>query len=52
MRLSELKNAGRMPTLPLSIELADAAGPGQLQLLSLEHSSVSSRVLHICRENI
>lgn len=35
MRLSELKNAGRTPTLPLSIELADAAGPGQLQLLSL-----------------
>jgi len=35
MRLSELKGAGRSPTLPLSIELADAAGPGQLQLLSL-----------------
>ncbi|SDV06572.1 lipopolysaccharide kinase InaA family protein [Pseudomonas mucidolens] len=35
MRLSELKNAGRTPSLPLSIELADAAGPGQLQLLSL-----------------
>ncbi|WP_248732235.1 lipopolysaccharide kinase InaA family protein [Pseudomonas sp. MWU13-2517] len=35
MRLSELKNAGRAPSLPLSIELADAAGPGQLQLLSL-----------------
>lgn len=35
MRLSELKNAGRTPTLPLSLELADAAGPAQLQLLSL-----------------
>ena len=35
MRLSELKTAGRTPTLPLTIELADAAGPGQLQLLSL-----------------
>ncbi|MGY2288869.1 lipopolysaccharide kinase InaA family protein [Pseudomonas sp. SDO528_S397] len=35
MRLSELKNAGRTPSLPLSIELADAAGPGQLQLLTL-----------------
>ncbi|MFO2463214.1 serine/threonine protein kinase [Pseudomonas sp. 15FMM2] len=35
MRLSELRNAGRTPSLPLSIELADAAGPGQLQLLSL-----------------
>jgi tRNA A-37 threonylcarbamoyl transferase component Bud32 len=35
MRLSELKNAGRAPALPLSIELADAAGPAQLQLLSL-----------------
>ncbi|NWB30964.1 lipopolysaccharide kinase InaA family protein [Pseudomonas gingeri] len=35
MRLSELKSAGRTPVLPLSIELADAAGPGQLQLLSL-----------------
>ncbi|NVZ25083.1 serine/threonine protein kinase [Pseudomonas gingeri] len=35
MRLSELKAAGRTPVLPLSIELADAAGPGQLQLLSL-----------------
>ncbi|MFJ3521877.1 lipopolysaccharide kinase InaA family protein [Pseudomonas sp. NPDC090203] len=35
MRLSELKNAGRTPALPLSIELADAAGPAQLQLLSL-----------------
>lgn len=35
MRLSELKNAGRSPNLPLSLELADAAGPAQLQLLSL-----------------
>ncbi|WP_339427263.1 MULTISPECIES: lipopolysaccharide kinase InaA family protein [unclassified Pseudomonas] len=35
MRLSELKTAGRTPTLPLTIELVDAAGPGQLQLLSL-----------------
>ncbi|MND83603.1 3-deoxy-D-manno-octulosonic-acid kinase [compost metagenome] len=35
MRLSELKNAGRSPVLPMSLELADAAGPGQLQLLSL-----------------
>ncbi|AXK55287.1 lipopolysaccharide kinase InaA family protein [Pseudomonas protegens] len=35
MRLSELKNSGRSPTLPLSMELADAAGPAQLQLLTL-----------------
>ena len=35
MRLSELKTAGRTPDLPLALELADAAGPGQLQLLSL-----------------
>lgn len=35
MHLSELKNAGRSPVLPLSLELADAAGPAQLQLLSL-----------------
>ncbi|MGY2375763.1 lipopolysaccharide kinase InaA family protein [Pseudomonas sp. SDO524_S393] len=35
MRLSELKTAGRTPHLPLTLELADAAGPGQLQLLSL-----------------
>lgn len=35
MRLSELKNLGRAPSLPLSVELADAAGPGTLQLLSL-----------------
>ncbi|OPB00926.1 serine/threonine protein kinase [Pseudomonas fluorescens] len=35
MRLSELNDAGRTPSLPLSIELADAAGPGTLKLLSL-----------------
>lgn len=35
MRLSELKNAGRNPALPLSVSLADAAGPAELQLLSL-----------------
>ena len=35
MRLSELKSAGRTPSLPLTVDLADAAGPGQLQLLSL-----------------
>ncbi len=35
MRLSELKKAGRSPSLPLTLDLADAAGPGQLQLLSL-----------------
>ncbi|WP_457968470.1 serine/threonine protein kinase [Pseudomonas sp. R4-84] len=35
MHLSELKGAGRSPSLPLSLELADAAGPAQLQLLSL-----------------
>ncbi|VVN09799.1 hypothetical protein PS645_03729 [Pseudomonas fluorescens] len=35
MRLSELKGAGRDPGLPLSISLADAAGPAELQLLSL-----------------
>ncbi|MDF2488412.1 MAG: hypothetical protein K0S77_1034 [Pseudomonas sp.] len=35
MRLSELKNAGRAPALPLSVSLADAAGPAELQLLSL-----------------
>jgi tRNA A-37 threonylcarbamoyl transferase component Bud32 len=35
MRLSELKSAGRTPSLPMSLELADAAGPAQLQLLSL-----------------
>lgn len=35
MRLSELKNSGRNPLLPLTLELADAAGPAQLQLLTL-----------------
>jgi tRNA A-37 threonylcarbamoyl transferase component Bud32 len=35
MRLSELKDAGRTPTLPLNIALADAAGSAELQLLSL-----------------
>lgn len=35
MRLSELKSVGRTPGLPLSIELADAAGPAQLQLLNV-----------------
>ncbi|AZD83390.1 lipopolysaccharide kinase InaA family protein [Pseudomonas chlororaphis] len=35
MRLSELKHAGRAPSLPLSLELADAAGPATLQLFSL-----------------
>ncbi|UVL84476.1 serine/threonine protein kinase [Pseudomonas sp. B21-028] len=35
MFLSELKSAGRSPGLPLSLALADAAGPAQLQLLSL-----------------
>lgn len=35
MRLSELKDAGRNPALPMSITLADAAGPAELQLLSL-----------------
>lgn len=35
MRLSELKNAGRHPALPISLTLADAAGPAELQLLSL-----------------
>ena len=35
MRLSELQKSGRAPGLPQSIELADAAGPAQLQLLSL-----------------
>lgn len=35
MRLSELKSAGRSPSLPMSISLADAAGPAELQLLSL-----------------
>ncbi|MHC6223597.1 lipopolysaccharide kinase InaA family protein [Pseudomonas sp. X10] len=35
MRLSELKDAGRSPALPLSVTLADAAGSADLQLLSL-----------------
>ncbi|POF86665.1 lipopolysaccharide kinase InaA family protein [Pseudomonas putida] len=35
MRLSELKAAGRTPSLPLNITLADAAGSAELQLLSL-----------------
>jgi tRNA A-37 threonylcarbamoyl transferase component Bud32 len=35
MRLSELKQAGRTPEVPLSITLADAAGSAELQLLSL-----------------
>ena len=35
MRLSELKDAGRSPTLPLSITLVDAAGSADLQLLTL-----------------
>ena len=35
MRLSELKDAGRSPTLPLSIMLVDAAGSADLQLLTL-----------------
>ncbi|QTD33939.1 lipopolysaccharide kinase InaA family protein [Pseudomonas fluorescens] len=35
MQLSDLKNAGRTPSLPLSVSLADAAGVADLQLLSL-----------------
>ncbi|MFJ2712793.1 lipopolysaccharide kinase InaA family protein [Pseudomonas sp. NPDC087346] len=35
MLLSDLKNAGRAPILPLTISLADAAGVADLQLLSL-----------------
>jgi len=35
MRLSELKNAGRTPALPINLALADAAGPPELQLLTL-----------------
>ena len=35
MRLSELKAAGRSPSLPLTVTLADAAGSADLQLLSL-----------------
>ncbi|KPZ09649.1 Uncharacterized protein ALO41_04765 [Pseudomonas amygdali pv. ulmi] len=35
MRLSELKNAGRTPELPMNLTLADAAGSAELQLLTL-----------------
>ncbi|MBJ9977008.1 serine/threonine protein kinase [Pseudomonas sp. S75] len=35
MRLSELKNAGRRPSLPLTLSLEDAAGPAELHLISL-----------------
>ncbi|HEX8542374.1 MAG TPA: lipopolysaccharide kinase InaA family protein [Pseudomonas sp.] len=35
MRLSELKAAGRTPATPMNLALADAAGPAELQLLSL-----------------
>ena len=35
MQLSDLKNAGRTPSLPLTVSLADAAGAADLQLLSL-----------------
>ncbi|MDI3398465.1 lipopolysaccharide kinase InaA family protein [Pseudomonas sp. V88_4] len=35
MQLSELTGVGRTPQLPLSVALADAAGPADLQLLSL-----------------
>ncbi|GFM80952.1 serine/threonine protein kinase [Pseudomonas cichorii] len=35
MRLSELKNAGRTPELPLNVTLADAIGSADLQLLTL-----------------
>lgn len=35
MQLSELTGVGRTPPLPLSVTLADAAGPADLQLLSL-----------------
>ncbi|CAM3432031.1 serine/threonine protein kinase [Pseudomonas floridensis] len=35
MRLSDLKNAGRTPELPMSLTLADAAGAAELQLLTL-----------------
>ena len=35
MRLSELKAAGRTPATPINLALADAAGPAELQLLSL-----------------
>ncbi|MBV4486347.1 phosphotransferase [Pseudomonas sp. SWRI153] len=35
MQLSELAQAGRTPSLPLTVTLADAAGAADLQLLSL-----------------
>lgn len=35
MRLGELQQAGRTPALPLSVQLADAAGSAELQLLTL-----------------
>lgn len=35
MRLSELKEAGRTPVLPINLSLTDAAGPAELQLLTL-----------------
>ena len=35
MQLSDLKNAGRTPSLPLTVSLADAAEAADLQLLSL-----------------
>lgn len=35
MRLGELRSAGRQPTLPLRLELADGAGPAELRLDSL-----------------
>ncbi|HEX8592290.1 MAG TPA: lipopolysaccharide kinase InaA family protein [Pseudomonas sp.] len=35
MRLSELKAAGRTPAMPMNLALADAAGPANLQLLTL-----------------
>ncbi|WP_263261299.1 lipopolysaccharide kinase InaA family protein [Pseudomonas sp. RIT-PI-S] len=35
MSLQQLARAGRTPALPLSLTLADAAGPAQLQLLTL-----------------
>jgi tRNA A-37 threonylcarbamoyl transferase component Bud32 len=35
MRLSELQAAGRSPVLPMNLALADAAGPAELQLLTL-----------------
>ncbi|MGV8861537.1 MAG: lipopolysaccharide kinase InaA family protein [Pseudomonas sp.] len=35
MRLSELNAAGRTPALPMNLALADAAGPAELQLLTL-----------------